>query len=295
MNALVDHVPQNFQMSINGEPYDILSYPFSWPMLPENLPPAPFSISHVGLNGAGPDEPGHSYVGQWELIFGTITEGNTGLFGDSSVTGDTEILITYEVPLSSPLVLDPATNPSIFERDFPPEYRTLGAYLKHNPKIEVRNQVFFNYHENTWMSPQARIGWPIFKNIRRATEVIEREDGTYFKYEVILNPGGRSGTSSEVKNRFSLFREGQPAMFYDEFDPRLEYVPGTFCAFTRSAGNTGDPPWGGSFGNQFLLGTTQVREALDQPGYPFSRDVTITDGNKLSFNLHNLIGTFIVH
>ena|GEM_PF-6360487 len=130
------------------------------------------------------------------------------LYSFSPFTADTLLTITYKTPLSARL-LEHGIQEAAFDG-----MSTIGDVLRQTPVGdafgEVRNAVFAYQINNQGFHEIARdhefVDWPIHKS---AAPVEGTEDT--FEFTVLL--------------RRDLFLPGQPALFVDEFDSGMEYVP----------------------------------------------------------------------
>jgi hypothetical protein len=145
------------------------------------------------------------------------------------------IRYTYEVPLSATLINSAGASLGT---------ATLGDFLRNGYKVQSEVKLYqwggVNVFNQT-LTARSNIGWPVTKN-----HVGTRfgDDGqVYFDYEVIWDGVRRRGQRPHdnpesifysVPNTFyytmmvERFGPGVSACFFDEFDSRLSYVPGSF-------------------------------------------------------------------
>lgn len=218
----VHNVPTDMVITFNGIKYEQGEAPYKWWLLPSGSYDSSYWYMVFGVD---PDPE-----------TGKVSRNNTELW-PSDITGDTEIVITYTVPLSAPF---PGSSWSYYFTTYEGK-DNLGDLLRStaSPGFDLRNNINV-YGENSYGSSttvgsaNVRMNWPIFKNIDPNRPVV---DGNTLEYEVVLNPSSTSYTNSSYGNQrtvFELFKAGGPAIFFDEYDDRLEYVKGSFAAYIYS-------------------------------------------------------------
>ena len=136
----------------------------------------------------------------------------------------TQLIITYKSPLST-LYSDP-------------QHPTLGDWLKSSPRNIVSNQISFYLDGTNVIAPYAQTLWPVFK--KNTASTVSGND-MLFRYEVMLNGSGawhdfgqNPGPDLSGTWVHQTFDAGGPAIFFDEFDERLEYEPGSFIVETHN-------------------------------------------------------------
>ena len=164
---------------------------------------APTDSSTLGFEYSIVVAPGGN-KNRWEIYFGgdDITSSSNSVWKyDDART----VTVTFTIPLSEADVTHLMSGSA--------NYIANTAYIFQNDK---------NQNSTVYDS------WPIFKSVK-----VSSDDDAVFDYTVTLN-------SSNGINAISLFTAGEPALFIDEFDSRLEYVPKSFYV---TAGTTRFGPY----------------------------------------------------
>ncbi|MCL2106366.1 MAG: hypothetical protein FWH26_04805 [Oscillospiraceae bacterium] len=184
--------PGNISLTLNGIALDEEDAPLGWRFEP--LAPDP---------------------SRWLILFddSADAESSTWPLDEAAV-----LVVTYQIPLSTPLNHN--------------GYATFGEYLKASPAFSLSNTMDIIVDNSISIAgPNTQINWPLHKT---NTTITESGDDAIFSYQVVLNGyslwydlGGSDGFGGWTQQ---IFQSGGPAVFFDEFDERLEYVPGSFYA-----------------------------------------------------------------
>ena len=248
-----DNNPENITVKVNGVKVDKDEAPLFWNIIEEPEVPSCWNMVFNGAESVGKSK--------WPCDY------------------DVRLEITYTQDLSKAYIMDEDEH----------EYLKINGrkinlleYIKSDPEHAVINDIVpvvkdecglhdFDRWVRVWLS------WPVWKN---CNEPIESGNDTIFTYEVTLNANKLiedwwknvvSGEKTINKDKHQLFPEGGPAIFFDEFDERLEYVPGSFKVELRSGGNE---PYGSTSRATYK--------------YSSGQDVTVT-GNKFTADLADLV------
>jgi len=259
--------PENFKITYNGVEHPFVDFTESYYAVP------PYKAVVFNFYSEYSD----LYRGRWLLFFDGGTNNNTSKW-PQVIDEDTEIVITYDLPMSTPIL--PNTGVTLTE-----EQMTLGSLLKSNPRLELLNTCLFKTTSTGNGGASLKVGWPISKNwsvpinssgshwYGRPAEVKGQPD--VLEYEVILNPTWGMG----YRTHYALFQDDGPVMFFDEFDDRMEYVPGSFHVFVSYSDGSGQG---------WPVGGGQIRYfKFPNPGAESAAIV----GNKINVNLADLIYT----
>jgi len=241
-----ENLPVNMTVKVNGEAVTEGAMPIRWRLSRDTAMPS-----------------------RWMMYFNNATSTANSRW---PLDEDVQLEITYTQNLSEARLVDQGTNRYI-EVD---GCTTLLEYVKSDPEYAVVNTIIPFVDKNT-LDPAsvptadwrfAWLSWPVWKNNK--TTALSGND-TIFTYEVILNANESStwwhGGQIINKDKYQLFPNGGPAPFFDEFDERLVYVPGSFKVEVRT-------------GNQTPYGNT-VRGTYK---YPSGQDVEIS-GHTLTADL----------
>ena len=219
----VVYTPQNMKISYNGGT--------EYPVTEDFSPTGPGYEDNIGM--ARFEVLTNDLYHTFRLTFNNADSSTMWTDGiwPSGITSDTDVIITYEVPLSSPLQQNRVHTGS--EWHDLPIGTTLGELLRNYPQYEVINRLQHSYrYDGTFHygTPVAvvKIGWPVFK---KAYET-QQGSNTIFNYEVSINHVQVSN-NLELRSTFQLFEYGSPAIFFDTLDERMEYVPGSFRVYLR--------------------------------------------------------------
>ncbi|MCL2487851.1 MAG: hypothetical protein FWE80_04130, partial [Oscillospiraceae bacterium] len=245
--------PENIVVTVNGEMIAQGATPLRWRSIKDPALPS-----------------------SWLMLFNNATVKTNSRWPYNE---DVRLVITYTQDLSKARLVAAQTNKLIDVNGC----TTLLEYIKSDPKNAVINTIV-PLIDNPPVNPPpsewdwAWLSWPVWKNNKAVTD---SGNDTIFTYEVILNANETSiwwnGNKTIYKDKDQLFPAGGPAPFFDEFDDRLEYVPGSFTVELRS-------------GNQSQIATQKpywntIRATYK---YPAGQDVTVS-GNTLSANLADLV------
>ena len=187
---------------------------------------------------------------QWGVLIGGATSPSNSTW---PYAGEKTITITYTIPLDGPVYTQAgALIPGMTVRD----------YLEKEPeKYIIYNRVGY-YHPGYTDLPGTGSTtidkFPITKTNR-----VSATDPTVFDYTVVLNTDTVPGLSSSSGTPGGpLFVAGQEALFTDVFDPRLEYVEGSFYVMAKSTVGTSTTRLYGPY-NWPYNGTDTVQRGVD--------------------------------
>lgn len=135
------------------------------------------------------------------------------------------IVISYTMPLNR---LAPAPNSEI----------EIGDMLRSGSNIS--NQVRLEVDRAFIMSARTHDCWPIQK---RAEPNLDDHTGRVFDYTVDVNFRAKALNNSNIYNLFSA-DENDYAIFFDQFDEELEYVPGSLYVVVIDDRDDSDDKWG---------------------------------------------------
>ena len=160
----------------------------------------------------------------WGILFGGATAPNRSAWPYSEAK---TITITYTIPLDGPVYTSSgALIPG----------RTVRDYLEKEPERYILyNRVGYFNNSNSITNFSGAPSTTIDKFPITKTNRVSATDPTVFDYTVVLNTDTVQGlSSSSATPGGPLFVAGQPALFTDVFDPRLEYVTGSFYVVAKS-------------------------------------------------------------
>ncbi|MCL2486022.1 MAG: hypothetical protein FWE86_00290 [Oscillospiraceae bacterium] len=143
----------------------------------------------------------------WMLNFGASFKGQS--FPLWPLNYAAQVVITYTTSLSCP-----TTN-----------FGTLKGFLDASPANYLINQAGIAGNSITpSIFNSNKVKWPVYKKENISNRIVGTNDVT-FDYEVILNSVAISSSPT-----WQMFNKLDPAIFFDEFDGLLQYVPGSFFA-----------------------------------------------------------------